>query len=316
MEASNRVNEFLERVRSRFEKLRESVGAANVEDDLVHTIIQRIDVDGEAPVGAEWPATTEDREEMYRRLLKRLEWQVKKSGIGVEEAVRAFPGEVRAVLLYKSYERFKSGDSNLLRERLIEMGWKNIQPNLWILPPNKTPTALAGQEDLKIWLRRELARPLGKEFDYSFPIVALVDIRKVTADKKGIRKMPVARTIFNVLEANEVVPARHIYETMKARGMGVREIITSGDITFLTSAFASPEELAAIQENETEIGAKLRSATGSQLMGLVDIANLAPEIIADALGSNVAHPSDMAQRLIVEAQFWMRYLGGTVPERS
>ena len=193
------------------------------------------------------------------------------------------------------------------------MGWRNIQPNLWVLPPNKTPGGSVTSEELKVWLRRKLAKPFGKDFDYVFPVVAVIDMKRVAADKKGIRKMPIARTIYNVLEPNEVVPASHLYSVMKTRGFGVRDIILSGNIPFLASAFATSEELSAIEENADAIAASLRQMTGSQLVNLQDIANLGPDLLADAFGSTLVHGKDLAQRLIVEAQFWMRYLGGSVP---
>lgn len=314
-EATKRFNELFGKVRARFEKISESVALPKDDDDLIDAVIQRIDIDSEAhaQASAAKPLAAEDKEKKYDRLMKRLAWQLGKSGIIVEEVVRTFPGEIQAVLLYKSYEKFRGGDSNLMREKFIEMGWKNIQPNVWVLPPNKTPAGSVNQEELKIWARRKLTKPFGKDLDYVFPFIIAIDLKKVTADKKGTRKMPVARTIYNVLEPSEVVPSSHLYSVMKSRGFGVKDIILAGDIPFLASAFATPDVLLAIQENEDAIGGKLRSLTGSQSMGLQDIANLGADLIADAFGAAVAHPKDLAQRLIIEAQFWMRHLGGTVP---
>ncbi len=314
-EATKRFNDLFGKVRARFEKISDSVTLPKDDDDLIDAVIQRIDIDSEATAKSPAPGTPapEDKEEKYDRLMKRLAWQVGKSGIGVDEVVRSFPGAIQAVLLYKSYEKFKGGESNLVREKFIEMGWKNIQPNLWVLPPNKTPAGSVNQEELKIWARRKLTKPFGKDLDYVFPLIAVIDLKRVTADKKGTRKMPVARTIYNVLEPGEVVPSSHIYSVMKSRGFGVRDIILSGNIPFLASAFATTDDLLAIQENEEAIGAKLRSLTGSQSMGLQDLANLGADLVADSFGTSVAHPKDLAQRLIIEAQFWMRHLGGTVP---
>jgi len=315
-ETGRRINKFIGRFRETFEKISETVASPeSQEEDLIQTVIHRIDIPDEATPPAS-PATAsqeEDKEKAYEKLIRRLRWQLSRSGIGAEEVVRSFPGEIQAVLLYRSFERFKGRESSLLREKFIEMGWKNIQPNLWVLPPNKTPGGPANSGDLKIWLRRKLAKPFGKDFDYVFPVVAVLDMKRVTADKKGTRKMPVARTIYNVLEPSEIVPAGHLYSVMKARGFGLRDIILSGNIPFLASAFATTDELLAIQENEDALIAKLKSLTGSASMNLQDIANLGPDLIAQALGDAVLHGRDLAQRLIVEAQFWMRYLGGTVP---
>jgi len=313
-DATKRLGKFFGRFRDRFEKLESVISPENDDTDLILAVIQRIDVEGEQMVGAEAgaPAEQEDEEKVYERLMKRIHWQLSRSDITAEDVIRTFPGDVQAVLLYRSYDKFRGNESKL-RERFIEMGWKNIQPNLWVLPPNKTPGGAVNSVDLKVWIRRKLAKPFGRDFDYVFPVVAVVDMKKVTADKKGIRKMPTARTIYNVLEPDEVVPASHLYSVMKARGLGVKDIIMSGNVPFLASAFATPSDLMAIQENEDAISASLKQLTGSKTINLQDIANLGSDLIADAFGSTVAHGKDLAQRLIIEAQFWMRFLGGSVP---
>ena len=314
-DASKALGKFIGRFRERFEKLESAISQGGDEMELIHTVIQRIDLEGEQAQAAQvnGPPVAETEETTYERLMKRLQWQLSRSGITAEDVIRTYPGDVQAVLLYRSFDKFKGQESNLLRERFIEMGWKNIQPNLWVLPPNKTPSGSVTSGDLKVWLRRKLAKPFGKDFDYVFPVVAVIDMKKVTADKKGIRKMPTARTIYNVLDPNEVVPASHLYSVMKSRGLGVRDIILAGNIPFLASAFATVDELMAIQESEDAISASLKQMTGSQSVNLQDIANLGPDLVADALGSTVSHGKDLAQRLIVEAQFWMRTLGGSVP---
>jgi hypothetical protein len=317
MESNRRFTDIFGRVRARFEKIGETVTQNGNEDDLIHAVIQRIDVDGEVVQASEQePATEADWEDVFRRLLRRLEWQIAKSGIGAEEIVRTYPGEVWAVVLLKSYERYKGKASDKLRTKFIETGLKNVQPGLWVLPPNKTPQGLASQDELRMWVRKEFAKPFGKEFDYVFPLVAVVDLKKVIAERKGIRKDPAARTIYNVLEVNEVVPPSHLYATLKTRGFGVKEVILRGDISFLTSAFAQDEEVTAIREHEDEIGTRLKKATGSSKMALEDLANLGPDVVAAAFEGFVSHPKDLAQRLIVEAQYWMRFLGGSVPGMS
>jgi hypothetical protein len=317
LEANRRISDIFDRVRAPFKKLGETVGQAGInDDDLIHAVIQRIDVEGETSLPEGQTQGGYDREDMYKRLLRRLDWHVRKSGIGAEELVRTYPGEVQAVLLHKSYERFKNGNSDMLRGKFIEIGLKNVQPGVWVLPPNKVPAGLSTQDELRMWVRREFAKPFGKDFDYVFSFVAVVDLKKVIAERKGIRKMPVARTIYNVLEVDEVVPPSHLYASLKARGMGVRDIILKGDIPFLTSAFAEDEDVAAIQEHESEITTRLRKGTGSKSVALDDIANLGPDVVGAALEGVVAHPKDLAQRLIVEAQYWMRFLGGTAPGLS
>jgi hypothetical protein len=282
------------------------------DDVLITTVIQRIEVEGEDQALAAAPA---DSEQTFRRLMQRLQWQLKNSGITVEELVRTNPGEVRSILLLKSYEatKKKRKPGVTFRDRLLEIGFKPIQPGVWILPPSKTPPGLNSQDALKVWFRQQMVKPVSKSLDYVFPFIASLNLKETVSERRGIRKMPTARTLFSVLSVEEVAPPSHVYATMKARGLGVREVILAGDIPFLSSAFADGEDLDGVRANELEIGARLRHATGASSINLEDIANLGPEIIAKALAGYVAHPKDFAQRLIIEAQYWMRTLGGSVP---
>ncbi|MDG6985784.1 MAG: hypothetical protein JRM73_03455 [Nitrososphaerota archaeon] len=311
MSAVKRFTDLFDRVRSPLGKLSGTASGPR-DDDLIAAVIQRVEVEGEDETVVPPAGDTETR---YRRLMRRLEWQLKSSGITVEELVRTNPKEVSSILLFKSYEGSKSKRKLVVtfRERLIEIGFKSIQPGVWILPPNRTPPGVDSQESLKMWFRQQMVKPVPRTLDYVFPFIASVDLKKVVSERRGIRKMPTARTLFGVLSVEEVATPSHVYSTMKSRGLGVRDIILAGDVAFLASAFADGEDLDGIRVNELEIGGKLRHATGASAINLEDIANLGPETIAKALTGYVAHPKDFAQRLIVEAQYWMRLLGGSVP---
>jgi hypothetical protein len=281
------------------------------EDDIIQAVIQRIEVEKEEEVD---PASEGDREQVYRRLMRRLQWQLRNSLVTPEELVRNYPKEVRSILVFKSYERGRRNrESTAVRERLIALGFESIQPGLWILAPMKTPPGLDTQEALRLWFRHQMSRQLNRSIDYVFPFVASVDLKRVVSERRGIRKMPIARTLFGVLTPELVVPPSHVYSAMRSRGMSIKDILLSGDIQFLSSAFAEKTELEAVQDNEQEVGRRLKHSTGSATMNLEDIANLGPDTIASALKGFVAHPRDFAQRLLVEAQYWMRFLGGTVP---
>lgn len=310
MSAVRRIAGLFDRVRSPFGR----IGATDTsprEDAIIEAIIQRIEVEKEEEPDSPFEA---DGEHVYRRLMKRLQWQLRNSGVTVEELVRTYPKEVRALLVFKSYERGKKNrESTAVRERLIELGFESIQPGLWVLPPTKTPPGLDSQEALRLWFRQQMARQLSRSVDYVFPFVASVDLKKVVSERRGIRKMPIARTLFGALSPEQVVPPSHLYAALRTRGMSVKEIILAGDICFLSSAFAERGDLDAVQVNEQEVGRRLKHATGSATVNLEDIANLGPDTIASALKGFVPHPRDFAQRMIVEAQYWMRMMGGTVP---
>lgn len=311
MSAVKRFTDLFGRVRAPLSKI-SNTGSGPKDDDLITAVIQRMEVEGEDETSI---PSNGDAEMKYRKLMRRLEWQLKSSGITVEELVRTNPKEVNSILLFKSYEGSKSKRklAATFRDRLIELGFKPIQPGAWVLPPNRTPPGLDSQEAVKMWFRQQMVKPVPKALDYVFPFIASVDLKKVVSERRGIRKMPTARTLFGVLSVEEVATPSHVYSTMKSRGLGVREIILAGDVAFLASSFADGEDLDGVRINELEIGGKLRHATGASAINLEDIANLGTETIAKALTGYVAHPKDFAQRLIVEAQYWMRLMGGSVP---
>jgi hypothetical protein len=309
--AVKRISDLFGRVRAPLGKISNSSSGPS-DDDLITAVIQRIEVEGEDHMTSPAPG---DTEQVYRRLMRRLDWQLRNSGITVEELVRTYPGEVKSVILFKSYEATKKKRKTgvTFRDRLIEMGFKSIQPGVWVLPPVRTSAGLDTQDALKVWFRQQMVKPVSKSVDYVFPFIATVDLKKVVSERRGIRKLPTARTLFSVLEVEEVVPPSHVYATMKARGFGLREVVLAGDVSLLSSSFAEKQDLDGIHANELEIAGRLRYATGSSSINLEDIANLGTETIATALTGFVGHPKDFAQRLIVEAQYWMRFLGGTVP---
>ncbi|MDG6948050.1 MAG: hypothetical protein JRN40_01890 [Nitrososphaerota archaeon] len=309
MSAVKRIAGFFDRVKAPLAKI--SGPGSPKDEELILAVIGRIEVPGE---DTSLPPAPEDSDEMYRRLMRRLDWQLKNSGLTPEELLRSYPYEARSLLLFKSYEKTKKKkESTAFKERLIEIGFKAVQPGVWVLPPTRTPAGLDSQEAIRLWFRQNLAKKVPKSVAYVFPFIASVDLKRMVSERRGIRKMPMAKTLFGALSLEEVAPPRHLYAAMKAKGRSVKEIILTGDIPFLSSAFAEGQELRAIQANELEIGARLRSATGSRAVSLEDLANLGPETLAKALEGFVPHPKDFGQRLIIEAQYWLRHLGGTVP---
>ena len=312
MSAGKRISGFFGRIRAPLGRF-PSLQSGPKEDELIATVIHRIEVEGEEQADA---AAPDGSEQTYRRLMRRLEWTLRNSGITVEELIRTNPTEVKSILLFKSFEGTKMMRKlrYTFRERLTDMGFKAVQPGLWVLPPSRTPQGLDSQEALKVWFRQQVAKPVSKAVDFVFPFIASVDLKSVVSERRGIRKMPTAKTLFGALSVEEVSSPSHVYSTMKSRGYGVKDVILSGDIAFLSSAFADGEDLDGIRVNQLEIGQKLRNATGASAIDLEDMANIGQEAIATVLTGYVAHPGDFAQRLVVEAQYWMRVIGGSAPE--
>lgn len=282
------------------------------EDEIITAMIERIPVQDEVePAVYAALGEGERREQELRRLLRRIKRQIRRAGITPDEIIRGYPGPVNALLLLKSTERHQGKESTAVGERLGRIGFKFLQNDVWVLPPTLTPPGLENQDSLKLWLHQNITKPLGKETRFVLPFAVIVDLKKVTAERRGIRKIPYGRTIFNLLELEEILPSRYIYEQLKRRGLGIADITTSGDPLFLASAFCNDETMAALEESYPRLLQRLKPRTGSSQSQLQRIARLKPAVLGRMLQGMVPHSKYVAERMITEAQFWIGLLSGT-----
>lgn len=282
------------------------------EDDLNLAVISRIKVEGEELPS---PGTYGDYELTCRRLMRRLDWQLKKSRIGVEELINSYPTEVRAILLYESHEKGRKKGQAAVESILLEAGLKPVQPGMWVLPPTKTPPGLESQESLELWFRQRLEGRLDRHVEYVFPFIASVDLKRVVAERRGVRDATEGKTVFNALTVDEVVPQSHIYTAMKSKGLSAKEVILSGDIPFLASAFSSKKDLDVVRSHELELGDRLGRAKGAAGIGLAELAQLKPEHVARACYGVIPHTKEFSVKLVGEAQYWTNFFGGAVPSQ-
>lgn len=281
------------------------------EEEIIAAVIDRIPVRGEVDKEEETGSNVAGRtEEDLRRLLRCLRPQIRRAGITSDEVIRTYDGQVNAILLLRSVERLDGKKTTLLKEQLGRIGFKYLRDEVWVLPPARTPSGLVSQDDLKLWAYQNITKPLGKAMQFVLPFIALVDLKKVTAEKRGIRKLPDARTIFNVLDLEGTVTATHIYEHMKKRNLGIEDVISSGDLVFLASSFCDESTIVALEDSYDTLIPQIQPSTESGEVSLESMANLDPAVLARLLGKVVSHPRDTAQRMVVEAQFWMRFLSG------
>jgi hypothetical protein len=281
------------------------------EEEIITAVNDRIPVPGEPDRESDGASpASERREEDLRRLLRRLRPQIKRAGITPDEVIRTYEGPVNAIMLLRSVERSEGKKSTVLKERLARMGFKYLQDDVWVLPPALTPSGLGNQDDLKLWAYQNITKPLGKDVQFVLPFIALVDLKKVTAERRGIRKLPDARTLYSVLDLEDTVTASHIYGHMKKRNLGIVDVIVSGDLVFLASSFCDEPTMAVLEDSYEILLRKMQPGTASGEVSLASVANFDPAVLSRLLRNLVSHPKDTAQRSIVEAQFWMRFLSG------
>ena len=305
---------FFSDIVTRFRKSVEPlVKARKKDEDVVRAVVERIPVEGEASSRRSRELSKEEeQEELYRRLVSRLKDQIKAANITTEDVLRSYGGPVNCIMLLKYVEKYKTKRENTpLRDRIIAGGWRYLQGGVWVLPPVKTPKTLANQDDLKLWISQNLIKPSGKDLQYVFPFVSIVDLKKTIGDKKRILKKPMSNTIFNVMEMEEIVPSKAIYDYMKTKNRSVEQIIESGDVTFLAKAFADDATMAVLLESKDKVDRRLQKIMEANDTSLHYMASLEPKEFADALQGIIPHPADFAQRVIIEARYWETVLHGS-----
>lgn len=285
------------------------------EGEIIAAVIERLPIEGEAPLqdGADRVMTKEDE---FRRLVRRLEPQLEALGITTDEMLRYYDRPLNAILLLKFTETYKKKPSQAIKDRLTGLGFLYLQNNVWVLPPSRTPQQMRTQEDIKVWLRQTITKSLRKDYQFVMPFVALVDMKKVVAEKHRVVKLPAGRTIFSIMDRRDLLPASYIFDYMKRKGFSLEGMIRGGDVVFLASAFADQKTLEVLKKNREQITGRIRQLMGTDGLSLSYLADLHERELASALKDYLPHPMEAAKRLGVEAKYWERFLGGEIESRG
>jgi hypothetical protein len=281
------------------------------EAEIISAVIERIPVVGE-PVSfeeQELPARAEDE---YVKLVRRLRPQLDAMGISREELIRNYDKPLYALLLLRFLEEYKKKPSLAIRDRLLGLGFRLLQNDVWVFPPSLTPQDLKTQADLKAWVRRNLTKSLRKNYQYVMPFVALVDLKMVVAERFRVVKQPQGRTVFSLFDVEDLLPASYIYGYMKQKGFTLEGMIRGGDPVFLASAFGDAETMAGVSKNQYEVSRRLRRVMNVDRLSLSYIATLHENELGEALAGLVPRPLEVATGLGIEARYWERFLDGTV----
>jgi len=298
-----------------FKKSVEPLMRRRSEEEIIAAVNERIPVqeEPEAPAEADKAAKREDE---FRRVIRRLEHQFEAMGVTTDEMLRYYDKPLNAIILLRFMEKYKKKTSLEIRDRLIGLGFVFLQSNVWVLPPSRTPPDLKTQEDIKLWVRSKLTKALRKDYQYVMPFVAVVDMRKVVAERHRVVKQPEGRTIFSIMNRKDLLPASYVYSYMKKKGFSLEGMIRSGDLIFLASAFADPETINALKQSQAYATSRIQKLMNTDGVSLSFIADLHEKELGGALDGIVKHPVDVARRLTVEARYWERFLEGAPQERG
>ncbi|MBI3115790.1 MAG: hypothetical protein HYZ12_00455 [Thaumarchaeota archaeon] len=283
------------------------------EEEMLHTFLERVSLTNEEATAAR-NATDEERrrEEGFRIYIRRVKTVMKDALITDEDIIKSYPEPLKAILLMRFLEKQGEKRSVRLAEKINEAGLKFVQNDVWILPPSKTPQDLVTDQDLKQWVYENLTKTLYKKVQFVFPFIAIIDMRKVIAPRRGILRKYTGNTVFNVMELDEMVPPSYVYYYLKERSLGIEDVVRRGDLLFLASALNDQLAVADIKEKRRQIVQRLFESLNKGSLSLEDISNIAEGALTKILEGLVQHPDGVAQRLIIESKYWERFLNSQV----
>lgn len=283
------------------------------EEEILHTFLERVSLTGEESTAVH-NATDEERrrEEGFRIYIRRIKTAMKDALITDEDIIKSYPEPLKAILLMRFLEKQGEKRSVRLAEKINEAGLKFVQNDVWILPPSKTPQDLLTDQDLKQWVYENLTKTLYKKVQFVFPFIAIIDMRKVIAPRRGILRKYTGNTVFNVMELDEMVPPSYVYYYLKERSLGIEDVVRRGDLLFLASALNDQLAVSDIKEKRRQIVQRLFESLSKGSLSLEDISNIAEGALTKVLEGLVQHPDGVAQRLIIESKYWKRFLTSQV----
>lgn len=283
------------------------------EEEILHTFLERVSLTGEESTAVH-NATDEERrrEEGFRIYIRRMKTAMKDALITDEDIIKSYPEPLKAILLMRFLEKQGEKRSVRLAEKINEAGLKFVQNDVWILPPSKTPQDLLTDQDLKQWVYENLTKTLYKKVQFVFPFIAIIDMRKVIAPRRGILRKYTGNTVFNVMELDEMVPPSYVYYYLKERNLGIEDVVRRGDLLFLASALKDQLAVSDIKEKRRQIVQRLFESLSKGSLSLEDISNIDGGALTKVLEGLVQHPDGVAQRLIIESKYWKRFLTSQV----
>jgi len=281
------------------------------EEKIVEKIIERVPawMEEKLRTAEKELVKSRKREEKLKRVLLKLKSSIKTAGISVDEIIKEYDKPIKAILLFKFRERCKEKrkDSKPLRSRLIQLGFKHLQSGVYILPPIRVPEEINTQEDLRRWVHQNIVSPINGNLEYVFPFVALIDLRKTFSEKKAPKKAW-GRTIFSVLEIDEILPPEAIYSFLRKRHITIEDLIKLGDIVFLASSSCDEQTLSKLEASKDEIMSKLKKILNKDKIKLIEIAEMDTEKLSQVLRGVVKDEERVAKAIKREAIFWKKFL--------
>jgi len=246
-----------------------------------------------------------------RRILERIRRSLK-GEISTEELIERFDRPLSALLIYKWGE--PSG-KKLIRDRLAELGFKDIASGIKILPPSRMPEPpLKNRKDVENWLKQNVLNLLPEDHKYSIVFAQLVDLRKLYATKYAPKEWAYrfrGYTIFDKLSWEELFPIKYIRKIISRKTrVSIEELIVKYfPFSFLISRFLNDKDLDRILSQRKRIIQDLKNVFQIENLTLMSFAEMDAKNLSGVLASlKIRNSHQIATDMINEAKYWKSFL--------
>lgn len=246
-----------------------------------------------------------------RKILNRLRRSLK-GVLSTEELIKEFDNPLNALIIYKWGEPPKQ---KLIRDRLAQLGFKDIGAGLKILPPSHMPyPPLKSGKDLENWMKRNVLNSLPKDHKYTIVLSQIVDLRKAYTTKYAPKewfKRFRGYTLFDKLSWDELFPIEFIRKALKKKThVSVEELVVEHfPFSFLISRFLSDKDLDRVLVQRHKIIQELKKAFNLEDITLTSFANMNVERLHLILTKfKIMNGKQIAQGMIEEAKIWKTFL--------
>lgn len=240
--------------------------------------------------------------------LGKLQTELLKENISKEELISNIHSNENAILIFKPQELDTNRSKNvkLIKERMIDLGFKPIGSGVSILPPALTPNFLRNKKDLDNWVDKNLLFDLPEDYRFILSFVMIIDLKLTTSRKKD--EISWKKEIYEVLDVSELYSIDDTIDYLiKKKNLSIKDIINIPSFYFLSdNTDISLEDRNKLEKKDIIIIKNLKKRLEVDELKLLDIIKIEKHILKDELEKFVKVTNKDIDKIITNAKFWKK----------
>jgi hypothetical protein len=248
------------------------------------------------------------KKEEYKKFLDKINYTLQEKNISKEELIKKVSSKLKAIILYKSYEEGPQTDKKIRDFVYPHLGVTNISSGMSIIPPNRLNQRLTDKQLLD-WFKKEVEKNIPQEYDYNFPIVAVLDLTKITAYKRLKPYRRFNRTYLDKIRIEDLVSMRELESYLyREKNISSKEIIETPSIIFLIdNDLISTEDYENLKKQNEKIITEIKELIGVDNLETTQFANMTDENLNQILGKYIENPENITENIKKNSAFWRNY---------